>query len=90
MFPAYQCECGERFNRVDYLIQHMRFMGCKVYWYNDQVWHEGLTRVVIGSKYGEDSEELYLENLYIKRIMADAKIAQDKRDLACKQAWPRS
>lgn len=35
-------------------------------------------------------EQEEAEDLYIERVMADAKIAQEKRDRACKQARLRS
>lgn len=87
MFPAYECECGLRFSRRDSLSSHLQFETCTVYWHNDEIWQRGMMRVARGR--GRTCEEDSQDRL-VERIMADAKIAQDKRDMACQQAWSRS
>jgi len=89
IFPAFQCECGNSFSRRDNLFQHMRAKGCVV-WYKDGIRQREMTkyaknRDTKNCKRGEDADDLYVE-----QVMADAEIAQTKRDRACKQAWSRS
>ena len=79
VYPAFQCECKNVFSRRDNLFQHMRAKGCVV-WYKN------------GVRQCEPDEETQrrmaaeAEDLLIEQIMADAKIAQNKRDRFCKQA----
>lgn len=89
MYPAFLCECGNGFSRRDNLFQHMRAKGC-VIWYKDEVRQPGPNSEV--RQPGPKSEVDYLKakedamDRHIQRIMADAKIAQNKRDRYCKQA----
>ncbi|KAF9648188.1 hypothetical protein BDM02DRAFT_3096939 [Thelephora ganbajun] len=76
----FQCECKNVFSRRDNLFQHMRAKGCVV-WYKNGVAQCGIQNDTKSSRVAEDAEDRYIE-----RIMADAKIAQNKRDRACKQA----
>ena len=87
LFAAFQCECGNPFSRRDNLFQHMRAKGCVV-WYKDEVRQPEMTRITKNSKRGEDAEDV--DDLHVERIMADARLAQNKRDRTCKQASSRS
>jgi len=82
VFTAFKCECGNTFSRRDNLFQHMRAKGCLV-WYKDRVRQPEMTRPTKGSKRGEEDDA---DDLHIERIMADAKVAQNKSDRAYKQA----
>ena len=84
MFAAFECECRNRFSRRDNLFQHMRAKGCVV-WYKDGDQQPEIKRTTKSSRRGDDAEELHVE-----QIMADAKVAQNKRDRARKQASSRS
>lgn len=57
----------------------MRAKGC-VNYYHDGILQRREKKSAKKTKTREEEEDLYIE-----RIMADAKIAQDKRDRACKQ-----
>jgi len=86
VFTAFKCECRNEFSRRDNLFQHMRAKGCVV-WYKDGVRQPEIVRGTKSSKRGEDAEDV---DAQVERIMADAKVAQNKRDRACKQASSRS
>lgn len=65
------------------MFQHMRAKGCLV-WHEDGVEHRKISDAErVRHKEGADDR-------HIKQIMADAKIAQKKRDKACRQACSRS
>ena len=82
-FLAFQCECGNAFSRRDNLFQHMRAKKCVV-WLKDGVPQcEGED-----TKNDQDAEDA--DDRYIEQVMADAMVAQSKRDRASKQAWSRS
>lgn len=87
VFTAFQCECKNAFSRRDNLFQHMRAKGCVV-WYKDGVRQPEVMRATKSIKREEEAEDV--EDLHVERIMADAKVAQNKRDRACKQALSRS
>lgn len=79
--PAFECECKNKFSRRDNLFQHMRAKGCVV-WYKD-----GVQQCEAEGDTNDNEDEEDADDLYVKRVMADAKIAQNKRDKASKQAW---
>ena len=67
------------FSRRDNLFQHMRSKGCLA-WYKDGVLQ------CDNSEEAKSQRAAEAEELLIEQIMADAKIAQNKRDKFCKQA----
>lgn len=84
MFPAFACECKNKFGRRDNLFQHMRAKGCVV-WYKDGVRQNDPVDDIKSSEDAEDAEDRY-----VKQVIEDAQKAKDKRERAFKQAWSRS
>lgn len=44
--------------------------------------------VKVSENYKDDMDDIVTDTI-VARIMSDAKIAQEKRDRACKQQWAR-
>ena len=84
MHLAFRCKCGTKFTRRDNLFQHMRSKGCVVWYKNGVKQCEEVKDEAEMSKAQEEADDRYIE-----KVMADAAIAQRKREKAAKQARSR-